>query len=58
MSPFFPNYGQDPLWLFDLTANPGKALEERDARQTASKMKEITEHLQVEILQAQHRHQK
>ena len=57
MSPFFANYGQDPLWQFDLTANPGEALEERDARQTAMKMEEIAEHLQVEILRAQHRHQ-
>ena len=31
MSPFFANYGQDPLWQFDLTANPGEAPEERDA---------------------------
>ena len=53
MSPFFANYGQDPLWQCDLTANPGEALEERDARQTATKMKEIAEHLQAEILWAQ-----
>ena len=56
MSPFFANYGQDPLWQFDLTANPGEAPEERDARQTTTKMKEIAEHLQEEILLAQHRH--
>ena len=54
MSPFFANYGQDPLWQFDLTANPGNAPEEWDTQQTAMKMKEIAEHLQVEILQAQH----
>ena len=56
MSPFFANYGQDPLWQFDLTANPGEALEERDALQTATKMKEIVEHLQAELLRAQYRH--
>ena len=52
MSPFFANYGQDPPWHFDLTANPGEAPEERDARQTATKIKEIVEHLQAEILRA------
>ena len=57
MSPFFTNYGQDPLWQFDLTGNPGEAPEEWDARQAATKMKEIAEHLQAEILRAQHRHQ-
>ena len=57
MSPFFAKYKQDPLWQFDLTANPGKAPEKRDARQTATKMKEIAEHLQAEILRAQHQHQ-
>ena len=59
MSPFFANYGNDPLWQFDLTANrgPNEGQEERDARQVATKMKEITEHLQAEILRAQHRHQ-
>ena len=25
MSPFFANYGEDPVWQFDLTMNPGKA---------------------------------
>ena len=54
MSPFFANYGQDPLWQFDLTANPSEAPEEGDVRQTATKMKEIAEHLQAEILRAQH----
>ena len=57
MSPFSANYGQDPLWQFGLTANPSEAPEEQDARQTATKMKEIAEHLQAEILRAQHRHQ-
>ena len=54
MSPLFANYGQDPLWKFDLTANPGEAPEERDVRQTATKIKKIAEHLQAEILRAQH----
>ena len=57
MSLLFANYGQDPLWQFDLTANSGKAPERRDARQTATKMKEIAEYLQAEILRAQQRHQ-
>ena len=57
MSPFFTNYGQDPLWQFDLTVNTGEAPEERDAQQTAIKIKEIAEHLQAAILEAQHRHQ-
>ena len=37
--------------------NPSEAQEERDAQQATTKMKEIVEHLQVEILWAQHRHQ-
>ena len=57
MSPFFANYRHDPLWQFDLTMSPDEAQEEWDARQAATKMKEIVEHLQAEILRAQHRHQ-
>ena len=45
MSPFFANYRQNPLWQFNLTVNPGEAQEERDARQAATKMKEIAKHL-------------
>ena len=45
MLPSFANYGQDPLWQFDLTANSGEAPEERDAWQAAMNMKEIIEHL-------------
>ena len=52
MSPFFANYGQDLLWQFDLTMNPHEAPEKWDARQAATKMKEIAERLQAEILQA------
>ena len=52
MSPFFANYGPDPLWQFDLTANPREPPKEQDAQQATMKMKEIAEHLQVEILRA------
>ena len=56
MSPLFANYRQDLLWQLDLTVNPGEAQEDRDAPQATTKMKEITEHLQAEIVRAQHRH--
>lgn len=52
MSPFFANHGQDPLWQFDLS-EPAHSQEVRDARQLATKFKEITTHLQAEILRAQ-----
>ena len=58
--PFFVNHGQDPLWQSDLTAvgagagaSATPSGEERSALQVATKMKEIAEHLQAEILQAQ-----
>jgi hypothetical protein len=56
ISPIFANYGQDPLWQFDLSQQ-ATGLEERGARDLAGKFKEITEHLQAEILRAQHKHQ-
>ena len=56
LSPFFTNYAQDPLWQFDLTAARVGA-EKRDALRVMSKMKEIMEHLQAEILWAQYRDQ-
>ena len=60
MSPIFATYGQDPLWQFDLTAMAEleySLLEEQRAQQVSVTMKEITEHLQAEILRAQHRQQ-
>jgi hypothetical protein len=58
MSPFFATYGQDPLWQFDFTAVEEPRLpEEERAQQVSVKMKEITDHLQAEILRAQHRQQ-
>jgi len=56
ISPFFANYGHDPLWQFDFSQQ-ATGLEERGARDLAGKFKEITEHLQAEILRAQHKHQ-
>ena len=60
----FASHAQDPLWQFDLsqasssfTGRLPVPLEERDAKLLASKFKEITEHLQAEILWAQHKHQ-
>ena len=50
MSPFFANYGQDPLWQFDIRAT--RQPEERQATELASKFREITEHLQAEIVRA------
>jgi len=44
MSPFFTNYGQDPLWQFDLMKT-GKQPEKQTAKQLAEKFKEITKHL-------------
>jgi len=55
MSPFFANYGQDPLWQFDIRAT--RQPEERQAMDLASKFQEITEHLQAEIARAQMAHQ-
>ncbi len=58
VSPFFANYGYDPKWQFDLRQNeqapPIPA--ETDAQETARQLKEIQEHLQTEILRAQHRY--
>jgi transposase InsO family protein len=58
ISPFFANYRYDPLWQFEFST-PGSPTppEEVAAQQLVSKFKEITEHLQVEMLWAQHRHQ-
>ena len=58
MSPFFVTYGQDPLWQFDLTAMEElehSLPEEQCVQQVSAMMKEITEHLQVEIFCTQHR---
>jgi hypothetical protein len=59
ISPFFANYGYDPRWQFDISDDPTEQLDDHqlEARQLSSKIKEITEHLQAEILRAQHRHQ-
>ena len=60
MSPFFATYGQDPLWQFDLTAMAElehSLPEEQRAQQVSAIIKEIMEHLQAEILRAQHRQQ-
>ena len=55
MSPFFANYGQDPLWQFEFIREEPRSEEEQHAQQISAKMKEITEHLQVEIFRVQHR---
>jgi len=55
MSPFFANYGQDPLWQFDIRAT--RQPEECQVTELASKFREITEHLQAEIARAQMAHQ-
>jgi len=70
MSPFFANYGQDPLWQFDLTTTskqsskrtndrfaPNTVSEERAAKQLVEKFKEITEYLQAELSRTQMVHQ-
>src|SRR5690606_26027912 len=57
VSPFFANYGYDPTWQFELIAANPRVPEERDAQELAKRFKEITEHLQAEMLRAQHRHQ-
>jgi len=64
MSPLFANYGQGPLWQFDLARathskqpEEWKQLEERQAAELASKFKESTEHLQTELTRAQTVHQ-
>jgi len=51
ISPFFATYSQDPFWQFGLLQQM-TGLEEREASDLASKFKEITEHLQAEILRA------
>lgn len=58
-SPFFGNYGYDHRWQFNLR-QPAQAPpipEEVNAQETAQALKGIHEHLQTEILRAQHRYQ-
>ena len=50
MSPFFANHGQDPLWQFDFEKDGNDSANERNAWDLCVKFKEITEHLQAEIL--------
>ena len=57
MSPFFANYGYDPLWNFDFTSTAKNNPKAASAKDLALKFKEITEHLQAEMLRAQHRQQ-
>ena len=63
MLPFFANYSQDLLWQFDFTKDQHEEQqqqvldEEHCTWQVSAKMKEIAEHLQVEILWAQYRQQ-
>ena len=52
MSPFFANYGQDLLWQFDLMKTRNQP-EEQTANQLAERFKEITEHLQAELVRVQ-----
>ena len=57
LSPFFANYGFDPLWHFDFAAKHNDSPKSQDAKQLAQKIKEITDHLRSEMLRAQHQHQ-
>ena len=60
MSLFFATYGQDPVWQFDLTAMAeleNSLPEKQRAQQVSAIIKEIMEHLQVEIFRVQHRQQ-
>jgi hypothetical protein len=58
VSPFFANYSYDPRWQFDLRQEEQSPLipAETDAHEMARQVKEIQEHLQAEILRAQHRY--
>ena len=56
MSPFFTNYRFDPLWQFNFS-NKARLLTEHNGKQLAAKFKEITEHLQAEMLRAQYWYQ-
>lgn len=59
LSPFFANYGYDPRWTVDLTdtAGPPHAKLTRDVQAHANTLKEISDHLRLEIQRAQHRQQ-
>jgi transposase InsO family protein len=57
VSPFFANYGYDPRWQCDpLQLANVQRKEELDARTAATRLKEIHDHLKVEMAHAQARH--
>ena len=59
LSPFFANYGFNPRWQ-DSPTTPQtipQDIETRSGQSLAESIAEITDHLQVEILRAQHRQQ-
>ena len=56
VSPFFGMYGQDPRWQYDLMPPAAKDADDRRAHTTAQMLREIHEHLRVEMGRAQERY--
>src|SRR5690606_33677306 len=58
ISPFFANYGFDPIWHFDPIHAPrtGPFQDQYNASEISKHIKEITDHLRLEMNRAQLRH--